>query len=60
MKEFFSLSKEQFQEVKVSKNKQKETKYNIQYHDSKFKPSGNHFNDGIFSYPKYVPEKEEK
>jgi hypothetical protein len=60
MKEYFATNKEQFQTVNVAEKKEKVTKYNIQQHDSNFKPGGNHFNDGMFSYPKHMaqPSKE--
>ncbi len=42
--------------VDVPEKKHKEIVYNIQQHDSKFKPAGSHFNDGMFSYPKHMPQ----
>lgn len=55
MKEFFSSIKDQYHQVDLPEKKKKETDFKIQQHDSSFRPAGNHFNDGMFSYPKYVP-----
>lgn len=59
VKEFFSTNKKQFEVVNIPEKQEKHSKENIQQHDSSFRPAGNHFNNGIFSYPKYVPEPQE-
>lgn len=51
---FFTSNKDQYHQVDVPKKNIKELDLKIQHHDSNFRPAGDHFNDGIFSIPKYV------
>jgi hypothetical protein len=40
----------------VPEKKEIQPKDSVQQHDSNFRPAGNNFNNGVFSYPKYMPE----
>jgi hypothetical protein len=40
----------------VPEKKEIQVKDLVQQHDSNFRPAGNNFNNGVFSYPKYMPE----
>ena len=51
IKPFFASYKNQFGPVDVPNKKEKLIKYNIQEHDSSFRPVASGFNNGEFSYP---------
>ncbi len=59
VKEYFWGNKKQFEVINVPEKKETQAKDSIQQHDSNFKLVGNHFNNGVFSYPKYMPEPQE-